>query len=120
MSMGIKVFKHCLQKLSPLICLNSFCDANDQLIEINRIAAKVDGSIVTWGEIERSMEQFNFTDTEKKTRAAEFIDGKVDRLLAISAFNNKHGYSDSYIEQEYSKRLISEFNGDRRLSRLSP
>ena len=116
--MGIKVFKHCLQKLSPLICLNSFCDANDQLIEINRIAAKVDGSIVTWGEIERSMEQFNFTDTEKKTRAAEFIDGKVDRLLAISAFNSKGmAIPDSYIEQEYSKRLISEFNGDRRLFR---
>lgn len=116
--MGIKVFKHCLQKLLPLICLHSFCDANDQLIEINRIAAKVDGSIVTWGEIERSMEQFNFTDTEKKTRAAEFIDGKVDRLLAISAFNSKGmAIPDSYIEQEYSKRLISEFNGDRRLFR---
>ena len=116
--MGIKVFKHCLQKLLPLICFNSFCDANDQLIEINRIAAKVDGSIVTWGEIERSMEQFNFTDTEKKTRAAEFIDGKVDRLLAISAFNSKGmAIPDSYIEQEYSKRLISEFNGDRRLFR---
>jgi len=116
--MGIKVYKHCLQKLLPLICLQSFCDANDQLIEINRIAAKVDGSIVTWGEIERSMEQFNFTDTEKKTRAAEFIDGKVDRLLAISAFNSKGmAIPDSYIEQEYSKRLISEFNGDRRLFR---
>lgn len=116
--MGINVYKHCLQKLLPLICLHSFCDANDQLIEINRIAAKVDGSIVTWGEIERSMEQFNFTDTEKKTRAAEFIDGKVDRLLAISAFNSKGmAIPDSYIEQEYSKRLISEFNGDRRLFR---
>ena len=116
--MGIKVYKHCLQKLLPLICLQSFCDANDQLIEINRIAAKVDGSIVTWGEIERSMEQFNFTDTEKKTRAAEFIDGKVDRLLAISAFNSRGmAIPDSYIEQEYSKRLISEFNGDRRLFR---
>jgi len=116
--MGIKVYKHCLQKLLPLICLQSFCDANDQLIEINRIAAKVDGSIVTWGEIERSMEQFNFTDTEKKNRAAEFIDGKVDRLLAISAFNSKGmAIPHSYIEQEYSKRLISEFNGDRRLFR---
>lgn len=116
--MGIKVYKHCLQKLLPLICLQSFCDANDQLIEINRIAAKVDGKIVTWGEIERSMDQFNFTDTEKKNRAAEFIDGKVDRLLAISAFKSKGmAIPDSYIEQEYSKRLISEFNGDRRLFR---
>lgn len=116
--MGIKVYKHCLQKLLPLICLQSFCDANDQLIEINRIAAKVDGNIVTWGEIERSMDQFNFTDTEKKNRAAEFIDGKVDRLLAISAFKSKGmAIPDSYIEQEYSKRLISEFNGDRRLFR---
>ena len=40
--------------------------AEDQLIEVNRIAANVDNEIVTWGEIERSMEQFNFTGAEKK------------------------------------------------------
>ena len=35
--------------------------ADENLIEINRVAAKVDGNIVTWGEIERSMDQLNFT-----------------------------------------------------------
>ena len=92
--------------------------AEDQLIEVNRIAANVDGEIVTWGEIERSMEQFNFTGAEKKARASEFVNGKVDRLLAINAFEDKGmAIPDTYIEQEYNKRLISEFNGDRRLFR---
>ena len=92
--------------------------ADDNLIEINRVAAKVNNEIVTWGEIDRAMTSLNFTNSEKKERAPEFVDGKVDRLLSIYAFNEKGmAIPDSYIEQEYNKRLITEFNGDRRLFR---
>ena len=92
--------------------------ADDHLIEINRVAAKVNNEIVTWGEIDRAMTSLNFTNSEKKERAPEFVDGKIDRLLSIYAFNDKGmAIPDSYIEQEYNKRLIQEFNGDRRLFR---
>ena len=83
-----------------------------ELIEINRVTAKVNDRIVTWGEIERAMDRLNFTDEEKKQRATEFVDGKIDRLLSIFAFEEKGmGIPESMIEQEYNKRLIQEFNG---------
>ena len=103
--------------LTVLFTVN-FVYGEDGLIEINRVAAKVDGSVITWGEIERSMDQLNFTQSEKKLRASEFVDGKVDRLLATLAFRDKGmAIPDSFIEQEYNKRLINEFKGDRRLFR---
>ena len=40
--------------------------ADDHLIEINRVAAKVNNEIVTWGEIDRAMTSLNFTNSEKK------------------------------------------------------
>ena len=92
--------------------------AQAELIEINRVTAKVNDRIVTWGEIERAMDRLNFTDEEKKKRATEFVDGKIDRLLSIYAFEEKGmGIPESIIEQEYNKRLIKEFNGDRKLFR---
>ena len=64
------------------------------------------------------MDRLNFTDEEKKQRATEFVDGKIDRLLSIFAFEEKGmGIPESIIEQEYNKRLIQEFNGDRKLFR---
>ena len=60
-----------------------------ELIELNRVVAKVNERIVTWGEIEKAMTMLNFTDQEKKERANEFVDGKVDRLLSIDAFAEK-------------------------------
>ena len=46
------------------------------------------------------------------------MDGKIDRLLSISAFEEQGmAMPESYIEQEYNKKLINEFNGDRRLFR---
>ena len=89
-----------------------------ELIELNRVVAKVNERIVTWGEIEKAMTLLNFTDQEKKDRANEFVDGKVDRLLSIISFREKGmNIPASYIEQEYNKRLIREFNGDRKLFR---
>lgn len=89
-----------------------------ELVELNRVVAKVNERIVTWGEIEKAMTLLNFTDQEKKERADEFVDGKVDRLLSITSFREKGmNIPASYIEQEYNKRLIREFNGDRKLFR---
>jgi len=82
------------------------------------VVAKVNERIVTWGEIENAMTLLNFTDQEKKLRANQFVDGKVDRLLSIAAFGEKGmQIPASYIEQEYNKRLIRDFNGDRKLFR---
>ena len=89
-----------------------------ELIELNRVVAKVNERIITWGEIEKAMTLLNFTDQEKKVRAIEFVDGKIDRLLSITAFREKGmNIPTSYIEQEYNKRLIRDFNGDRKLFR---
>ena len=92
--------------------------AEDRLIEINRVVAKVNDRIVTWGEIQNAMNLLSFTDQEKKERSSEFVDGKIDRLLSITAFQKKGmNIPEAYIEQQYNKRLISEFNGDRKLFR---
>jgi peptidyl-prolyl cis-trans isomerase SurA len=89
-----------------------------ELIEINRVVAKVNDRIVTWGEIEAPMTRLNFSEEEKKNRASEFVDGKIDRLLSIVAFKEKGMViPETFIEQEYNKRLIREFNGDRKLFR---
>ena len=89
-----------------------------ELVELNRVVAKVNERIVTWGEIENAMTMLNFTDQEKKVRANEFVDGKIDRLLSIIAFREKGmQIPEAYIEQQYNKKLISEFNGDRKLFR---
>ena len=89
-----------------------------ELVELNRVVAKVNERVVTWGEIENAMALLNFTEEEKKLRANEFVDGKIDRLLSIIAFKDKGmQIPEAYIEQQYNKRLISEFNGDRKLFR---
>lgn len=95
-----------------------FISLSAELIELNRVVAKVNERVVTWGEIENAMTLLNFTESEKNDRANEFVDGKIDRLLSITAFNEKGmKIPTSYIEQEYNKRLIREFNGDRKLFR---
>ena len=89
-----------------------------ELVEINRVVARVNDRIVTWGEIERAMDRMNFTDEEKKRRSADFVDGKIDRLLSINAFSEQGmAMPESYVEQEYNKKLMQEFNGDRKLFR---
>ena len=101
-----------------LLTITQFCLADDHLVEINRITAKVNDRIVTWGEIRQAMQKLNLTDQEMKERASEFLDGKVDRLLASHAFTEKGmAIPDSFIEQEFNKRMIGEFNDDRKLFR---
>ena len=61
---------------------------------------------------------FVVSEEEKKNRASEFVDGKIDRLLSIAAFKDKGMViPETFIEQQYNKRLIREFNGDRKLFR---
>ena len=97
---------------------NSGQTFGSELIEVNRVVAKVNDRIVTWGEIQSAMNLLSFTDKEKKERAGEFVDGKIDRLLSITAFKEKGmNIPEAYIEQQYNKKLISEFNGDRKLFR---
>jgi parvulin-like peptidyl-prolyl isomerase len=91
---------------------------SDKLIEVNRVVARVNDEVITWGEIELAMEKLNFSEDEKQRRAEEFIDGRIDRLLSQVAFESKGmAIPDSYIEQEYNSKLMSNFNGDRRLFR---
>ena len=90
----------------------------NDLVEVNRIVARVNDQVITWGEIEIAMEKLNFSAKEKSLRAQEFVDGKIDRLLSQLALRNKGmEIPESYIEQEYSQKLMSNFNGDRKLFR---
>ena len=52
-----------------LLLMSNIVFADDHLIEINRVAAKVNNEIVTWGEIDRAMTSLNFTSSEKKARS---------------------------------------------------
>lgn len=118
--MGIKTIKTFARKtlfFASVLSLSAHF-LNAELIEINRVVAKVNERIVTWGEIDNAMTRLNFSDQEKKKRTNEFVEGKVDRLLSIAAFKEKGmAIPDTYVEQEYNKRLIRDFNGDRKLFR---
>ena len=107
--------------ISATACLalvSSLVGNEGELQEINRVVAKVNGRIITWGEIERKMDQLNFTKSEKKQRAEEFVNGEVDKFLSIDAFDEQGmAIPQAYIEQEYNKRLLENFNGNRRLFR---
>ena len=95
-----------------------YLNAEDDLIEVNRIVARINDRVITWGEIELAMEKLNFSEKEKLQRAREFVDGKIDRLLSQIAFKEKGmELPETYVEQEYSNKLMSDFNGDRRLFR---
>ncbi len=118
--MGIKTIKT-LSRKSLFFALAAALSAqclDAELIEINRVVAKVNDRIVTWGEIDNAMTRLNFSDQEKKKRTSEFVEGKIDRLLSIAAFKEKGmAIPETYVEQEYNKRLIRDFNGDRKLFR---
>ena len=75
--------------------------AEDDLIEVNRIVARINDRVITWGEIELAMEKLNFSEKEKLQRAREFVDGKIDRLLSQIAFKEKGmELPETYVEQE--------------------
>ena len=45
---------------------NSLTLCGSELIEVNRVAARVNDRIVTWGEIDKAMDRLNFPENEKK------------------------------------------------------
>ena len=112
-----------LSILSKYFFVITFCSfscllGRNELIEVNRVVARVNGEVITWGEIELALEKLNFPEKEKLQRASEFVDGKIDRLLSQVAFQEKGmALPETYVEQEYSSKLMSNFNGDRRLFR---
>ena len=112
-------FKKLLVTALSFLILVAFCMGEDrELIEINRVVARVNDRIITWGEVERKMDRLNFSDEEKNKRAVDFVEGEIDRYLSIDAFNELGMLiPESYIEQEYNKKLLEDFNGDRRLFR---
>jgi len=88
--MGAKMVKKIIIMGWSLLSMAVFSiTAHAELIEINRVTAKVNDRIVTWGEIERAMDRLNFTEEEKKKRASEFVGGKIDRLLSIMLLKTK-------------------------------
>ena len=95
--------------------------AGSELIEINRVTAKVNDRIVTWGEIQRAMDRLNFTDEEKRPERRNSWMEKLTDYYPFTFEEKGMGIPESIIEQEYNKRLIQEFNGDRKLfSRCAP
>ena len=57
-----------------LLAHTSFVNGKE-LTEVNRVVAKVNDRFVTWGEINQAMDRLNFSESEKKQRAQEFVDG---------------------------------------------
>ena len=48
-----------------------------ELIEVNRVVAKVNDRIVTWGEIQSAMNLLSFTDKEKKKEQVNLLMEKL-------------------------------------------
>ena len=56
-----------------------------ELIEVNRVVARVNDEVVTWGEIEMAMEKLNFPESERLKRAEE-------NLIAPRHYHNSVGW----------------------------
>ena len=90
----------------------------EQLVEINRLVAQVEDKVITQGELDRVLNLLNLSGEEKKNRSQEFIENKIENLLVIKEFKSTGRFiPESYIEGEYNKRLIRDFDNDRKLFR---
>ena len=56
---------------------NSGQTFGSELIEVNRVVAKVNNRIVTWGEIQSAMNLLSFTDKEKKKEQVNLLMEKL-------------------------------------------
>ena len=79
--------------------------AGSELIEINRVTAKVNDRIVTWGEIQRAMDRLNFTDEEKRARASEFV--WMEKLTDYYPFTHLKKRAWEYRNLLLNKSIIS-------------
>ena len=77
--MGIWKTKPSLSVLGLAMIANilqtEFARAGD-LIEVNRIVAKVNDRIVTWGEIAKAMDRLNFSESERNAERPNSSTGK--------------------------------------------
>ena len=90
----------------------------EKLVEINRVVAQVDDKVITQGELDRVLELLKLSEQEKKNRAREFIENKIENMLVIREFKSEGRFiPDSYIESEFNKRLIRDFDNNRVLFR---
>ena len=114
--MGTKT-KRTSFKIAGIFIIGLFWHAqlhSTELVELNRVVAKVNERVVTLGEIENAMTLLNFTDQEKKARANEFVDGKIDRLLSIIAFREKGmQIPEAYINSRTIPHLLCIFSVSR-------
>ena len=56
------------------------------------------------------MDRMNFTDAEKTKRLPDLWMGKLTDFCPSVHLKNRYSDAESYIEQEYNKKLINEFN----------
>ena len=90
----------------------------EKLVEINRVVAQVDDNVITQGELDRVLELLKLSDQEKKDRAREFIENKIENMLVVREFRSEGRFiPDSYVESEFNKRLIRDFDNNRVLFR---
>lgn len=90
----------------------------EKLVEINRVVAQVDDKVITQGELDRVLELLKLSEQEKKDRAREFIENKIENMLVIREFKSEGRFiPGSYIESEFNKRLIRDFDNNRVLFR---
>jgi parvulin-like peptidyl-prolyl isomerase len=90
----------------------------EKLVEINRIVAQVEKNVITQGELNRVLELLSLGEQEKAQRTQEFIENKIENMLVIQEFRDEgRVIPESYLEGEYNKRLIRDFDNDRKLFR---
>ena len=90
----------------------------EKLVEINRIVAQVEGKVITQGELDRVLDLLNLSEAEKRKRRQEFVDNKIENMLVVQEFKSEgRVIPESYLEGEYNKRLIRDFDNDRKLFR---
>ena len=90
----------------------------EKLVEINRVVAQVDDNVITQGELDRVLDLLKLSDQEKKDRAREFIENKIENMLVVREFRSEGRFiPDSYVESEFNKRLIRDFDNNRVLFR---
>jgi len=90
----------------------------ENLVEVNRVVAQVEDKVITQGNLDRVLELLSLSEEEKKVRTQEFIENKIENMLVIQEFKSEGRFiPESYVEGEYNKRLIRDFDNDRKLFR---
>lgn len=89
----------------------------ENLVKINRIVAQVEDQVITQGELDRVLNlMINLSEEEKRQRAKELINNRIENMLVVKEFKGQgRVIPESYLEAQYNKRLIRDFDNDRKL-----